>query len=34
LAAHAVAEGDGYGALGVFLADYVFVEFDYDHAGG
>jgi hypothetical protein len=33
LAAGAVAEGDGDGAFGVLLADYVFVEFDHDLAG-
>jgi hypothetical protein len=32
LSAGAVAQRDGYGALGVLLADYVFVEFDYDLA--
>jgi hypothetical protein len=33
LAAGAVAQCYGYCAFGVFLADYVFVELDYDLAG-
>ena len=34
LAAHAVAQGDGHGALGVLLADNVLVEFSDDLARG